>query len=314
VSKILVSEYLPDEHLDRLRARHEVFYDPDLGTDRPRLLRWVAEVEAILTRNRTRVDEELIGAGHRLRVVGRLGVGLDNIDMERCGAAGINVISAHGANAVSVAEYVIGAMFVLMRGVYGMTESMLAGEWPRQGHAFGHELTGQVLGLIGFGAIAREVATRAAGLGMVVMAHDPFLENQDPVWAGVRRVELDGLMAASDVVSLHVPLDDSTRGLIDADALAGMKPTAILVNTSRGGIVDEEALAEALRQGRLGGAALDVFATEPLGPEAAAVFAGTPNLLLTPHVAGNAREAVDRVATLIVDAVLEELGRSLSDQ
>jgi (S)-sulfolactate dehydrogenase len=249
----------------------------------------------------------LIGAGHRLRVVGRLGVGLDNIDMERCGAAGINVISAHGANAVSVAEYVIGAMFVLMRGVYGMTESMLAGEWPRQGHAFGHELTGQVLGLIGFGAIAREVATRAAGLGMVVMAHDPFLENQDPVWAGVRRVELDGLMAASDVVSLHVPLDDSTRGLIDADALAGMKPTAILVNTSRGGIVDEEALAEALRQGRLGGAALDVFATEPLGPEAAAVFAGTPNLLLTPHVAGNAREAVDRVATLIVDLVLEEL-------
>jgi (S)-sulfolactate dehydrogenase len=149
---------------------------------------------------------------------------------------------------------------------------------------------------------------------MVVMAHDPFLENQDPVWAGVRRVELDGLMAASDVVSLHVPLDDSTRGLIDADALAGMKPTAILVNTSRGGIVDEAALATALRRGALGGAALDVFATEPLGPEAAAVFAGTPNLLLTPHVAGNAREAVDRVATLIVDAVLEELGRSLSDQ
>jgi (S)-sulfolactate dehydrogenase len=240
-------------------------------------------------------------------VVGRLGVGLDNIDMERCRAAGIDVISAQGANAVSVAEYVIGAMFVLIRGVYGMTASMLAGEWPRQGHAFGRELTGQTLGLIGFGAIAREVATRAAGLGMVVVAHDPFLQEHDPAWAAVTRAELDELLATSDVVSLHVPLDEGTRGLVDSDALTQMKPTAILVNTSRGGVVNETALAEALRQGRLGGAALDVFATEPLGPEAAAVFAGTPNLLLTPHVAGNAREAVDRVATLIVDAVLARL-------
>jgi (S)-sulfolactate dehydrogenase len=307
LSRILVSEYLPDEHLDRLRARHEVSYDPDLGTDRPRLLAEVADAEALFTRNRTLVDEELIGAAGRLRVVGRLGVGLDNIDMERCRAAGIDVISAQGANAVSVAEYVIGAMFVLIRGVYGMTASMLAGEWPRQGHAFGRELTGQTLGLIGFGAIAREVATRAAGLGMVVVAHDPFLQEHDPAWAAVTRAELDELLATSDVVSLHVPLDEGTRGLVDSDALTQMKPTAILVNTSRGGVVDETALAEALRQGRLGGAALDVFATEPLGPEAAAVFAGTPNLLLTPHVAGNAREAVDRVATLIVDAVLARL-------
>jgi (S)-sulfolactate dehydrogenase len=307
VSKILVSEYLPDEHLDRLRSEHEVVYDPDLGTDRPRLLAHVAGVEAIFTRNRTQVDEELLGAADSLRVVGRLGVGLDNIDLEGCADAGISVISAHGANAVSVAEYVIGAMFVLIRGVYGMTPSMLAGEWPRQGHAFGRELTGQTLGLVGFGAIAREVASRAGGLGMEVLAHDPFLDEADLAWGAVRSVGLDALLAASDVVSLHVPLDEGSRGLIDSAALARMKPTAILINTSRGGIVDETALVEALRQGRLGGAALDVFATEPLGPEAAAVFAGTANLLLTPHVAGNAREAVDRVATLIVDAVLTEL-------
>jgi (S)-sulfolactate dehydrogenase len=307
VSKILVCEYLPDEHLERLRAGHEVVYDPDLGTDRPRLLAQVTNVEAIFTRNRTQVDAELLDAAGQLRVVGRLGVGLDNIDLEGCSAAGIDVISAHGANAVSVAEYVIGAMFVLVRGVYGMTASMLAGEWPRQGHAFGRELTGQTLGLVGFGAIAREVATRAAGLGMEVQAHDPFLDESDPAWGAVRSVDLDLLLATSDVVSLHVPLDQGTRGLIDKGALAGMKPTAILINTSRGGIVDEAELAEALRQGKLAGAALDVFAIEPLGPEAATVFAGTPNLLLTPHVAGNAREAVDRVATLIVDAVLAEL-------
>ncbi|HEU4918065.1 MAG TPA: hydroxyacid dehydrogenase [Acidimicrobiia bacterium] len=307
MSSILVSEYLPEEHLDRLRARHEVVYDPDLCTDRPRLLAEVADVDAIFTRNRTRIDKELIGVATHLRVVGRLGVGLDNIDLAGCEAAGIRVIPAHGANAVSVAEYVIGAMFVLVRGVYGMTPSMLAGEWPRQGHAFGRELMGQTLGLIGFGSIARHVASRATGLGMVIIAHDPFLPEDDPAWAPVRRVEFDDLLAISDVVSLHVPLDSGTIDLIGEKALAGMKPTAILINTSRGGTVDEPALAAALRRGALGGAALDVYATEPLGPEAASVFAGTPNLLLTPHVAGNAREAVDRVATMIVEAVLAEL-------
>jgi (S)-sulfolactate dehydrogenase len=310
MSKVLVSEYLPEEHLARLRARHTVFYDPDLGMDRPRLLEQVAGAEAILTRNRTRVDPELIAAATRLRVVGRLGVGLDNIDMPGCEAAGIRVIPAQGGNAVSVAEYVIGAMLVLVRGVFDMTPSMLAGEWPRQGHAFGREVMGQTLGLVGLGSIAREVARRASALGMTVIAHDPFLSQDDPVWGYVRRVELDDLLAGSDVVSIHVPLTEDTRGLIDGPALSRMKPSAILINTSRGGIVDEPALASSVRRGELGGAALDVFAAEPLGPEAAAVFADTPNLLLTPHVAGNAREAVDRVATMIVDAVLEELEAS----
>jgi (S)-sulfolactate dehydrogenase len=311
MSKILVSEYLPDVHLERLRSRHDVVYDPDLGTDRTRLLEQVADVEAIFTRNRTQVDVELIDAAHSLRVVGRLGVGLDNIDMERCGQAGIKVIPARGANAVSVAEYVVGAMFVLVRGVYGMTPSMLAGEWPRQGHAFGRELMGQTLGLVGFGTIAREVASRALALGMRIIAHDPFLP-EDAVMDPIRRADLHEVLVGSDVVSLHVPLDVRTRGLIDATALAMMKPTAILINTSRGGVVDENALAEALRNRTLGGAALDVFATEPLDPEAAAVFADAPNLLLSPHVAGNAREAVDRVATMIVDAVMQELDREPS--
>jgi (S)-sulfolactate dehydrogenase len=307
MSRIVVSEYLPDAHLEMLRARHEVVYDPDLGTDRARLLQQVVDAEAIFTRNRTRVDAGLIGAAPRLRVVGRLGVGLDNIDMPGCQTAGIRVIPAHGGNAVSVAEYVIGAMFFLVRGVYGMTPSMLTGEWPRQGHAFGRELMGQTLGLIGLGSIAREVATRAAALGMSVIAHDPLLPAADQAWNTVGRAGFEDLLAAADVVSIHVPLDEGTRGLIDGTALARMKPTAVLINTSRGGIVDEAALASALRDDALAGAALDVFASEPLGPEAAEVFAGTPNLLLTPHVAGNAREAVDRVATMIVEAVLEEL-------
>ncbi|HEX2403596.1 MAG TPA: hydroxyacid dehydrogenase [Acidimicrobiia bacterium] len=309
MSTILVSEYLPEEFLELLRSHHEVTYDPDLCTERNRLLDQMAGVEAIFIRNRTRIDGELIAAGGDLRVVGRLGVGLDNIDMGGCQQAGVRVISAVGANAVSVAEYVIGAMLVLIRGVYGMSPSMVAGEWPRQGHAFGFELMGKTIGLVGFGSIAREVATRAAALGMEVTAHDPFLPGDDPAWGTVRNVDLVTLLATADVISLHVPLTDETRNLIDAEALGRIRPTAVLINTSRGGIVDETALAGALFQRRLAGAALDVFAAEPLGPEPAAVFAGIPNLLLTPHVAGNTHESVDRVARLIVEKVLAELSR-----
>jgi len=307
VSKILVTEYLPDEYLELLQTLHDVEYDPDLCTDRGRLLDRMSGVEALFTRNRTRVDDELLASGHDLRVVGRLGVGLDNIDMNRCEQAGVLVISALGENAVSVAEYAIGAMLVLIRGVYGMTSSMVAGEWPRQGHAFGHELMGKTLGLVGYGSIARQVATRAAGLGMEVIAHDPFVPADDAAWTLVRNVDLESLLGTSDVISVHVPLSDDTRNLIDEPALARMKPTAILINTSRGGIVDETALADALLDGKLGGAALDVFASEPLGPEPAAVFATVPNLLLTPHVAGNTRESVDRVARTIVEQVMTVL-------
>jgi (S)-sulfolactate dehydrogenase len=307
MSKILVSEYLPDEYLELLRTVHDVEYDPDLCTDRGRLLARMSGVEALFTRNRTRVDDELLASGHDLRVIGRLGVGLDNIDMNGCERAGVQVISALGENAVSVAEYAIGAMLVLVRGVYGMTSSMVAGKWPRQGHAFGHELMGKTLGLVGYGSIARQVATRAAGLGMEIVAHDPFVPADDAAWALVRSVDLEGLLATSDVISVHVPLSDDTRNLIDGPALGRMKPTAILINTSRGGIVDETALADALLDGKLGGAALDVFASEPLGPEPAAVFATVPNLLLTPHVAGNTRESVDRVARTIAEQVMTVL-------
>lgn len=307
MTKVVVSEYLPDVYLDLLRSRYDVVYDPDLHGDRPRLLAELADAEAVFIRNRTRIDDELVGAAPQMRVVGRLGVGLDNIDLEVCDRARVTVIPAVGANAVSVAEYVIGAMLVLMRGVYGMTPSMIAGEWPRQGHAFGRELSGKTLGLVGMGSIAREVATRAAGFGMMIVAHDPFLADDDPAWRTVGTRDLPTLLTESDVISIHVPLNDQTRNLIDSATLERMKPTAILINTSRGGTVDEAALASALRRGGIGGAALDVFESEPLGPEPAATFAGLPNLILTPHVAGNTHESVDRVARMIVEAVIDAL-------
>jgi (S)-sulfolactate dehydrogenase len=307
MTRVVVSEYLPDVHLSRLRTACVVVYDPDLYADRSRLLEHVADAEAILIRNRTQVDSDLVAAAGRLRVVGRLGVGLDNIDMEACSAAGVTVIPATGGNAVAVAEYVMGAMLVLVRGVFAMTQTMVAGEWPRQGHAFGREMMGKTLGLIGFGSIARQVAARAKSFEMRVVAYDPHLPDEDPGWLGVDRTALDRLLTESDVVSIHTPLTEQTRNLIDSSALEKMKASAILINTSRGGTVDEPALAAALRKGLIGGAALDVFASEPLGPEPAVTFAGLENLILTPHLAGNTHEAVDRVARMIVQSVLDEL-------
>ncbi len=308
MAKLVVSEFLQDPYVELLRAQHDVVFDPDLYGDRSRLFDEVREAVALFIRNRTRVDEELLAAAPGLRVVGRLGVGLDNIDMEACARAGIRVIPAVGANAVAVAEYVIGAMLTLTRPVFDMTASMVAGEWPRQGYAFGHELMGLTLGLIGFGSISREVATRATALGMTIVACDPFIPESDPIWGTVAPVPFDEVLARSDVISVHTPLTESTRNLIGEDALAMMKPGSVLINTSRGGTVDEAAVADALRRGAIAGAALDVFESEPLGPEPAATFAGVPNLLLTPHLAGNTHEAVDRVARMVVSEVLAALG------
>jgi (S)-sulfolactate dehydrogenase len=304
LAKLVVSEFLQDSYVELLRSRHDVVFDPDLYGDRSRLLEEVGDAVAIFTRNRTQVDEELMAAAPGLRVVGRLGVGLDNIDMEACARLGIRVIPAVGANAVAVAEYVMGTMLILTRPVFDMTVSMVAGEWPRQGHAFGHELMGMTLGLIGLGSISREVAARAGAFGMTIVAFDPLLPESDPIWGKVGRHSLEDVLTRSDVISVHTPLMESTRNLIGKDALAMMKPSAVLINTSRGGTVDEKAVADALRSGALAGAALDVFDTEPLGPEPAATFAGLPNLLLTPHLAGNTHEAVDRVAQMVVSEVL----------
>ncbi len=304
--RVVVAEFLPDRHLTALAERLTVVYDPDLHADRENLLEQVRDARAVLIRNRTRIDGEFLKAALRLEVVGRLGVGLDNIDLAAATAAGVRVIPAYGANAVSVAEYVMGAILVLTRGVFSMTASMVEGHWPRQGHAFGRELMGKNLGLVGFGSIAREVAGRASAFDMRILAFDPYVAGEKG-WMDAEPVDLPTLLRESDIVSIHTPLTDETRNLIDAGALEVMKPGAILINTSRGGVVDEVALARALRTGSLGGAALDVFATEPLGPDPAAVFAGLENLILTPHLAGNTAESVDRVAHMIVEAVLGEL-------
>ena len=291
----------------QLRAAHQVHYDPKLVDDAPRLLAEAATADALIVRNRTQVRGELLAALGRCKVIGRLGVGLDNIDVSACEARGIQVIPATGANALSVAEYVITSALVLLRGAYQSTAGVAAGQWPRNALSNGREAAGKTLGLLGFGSIGQLTARLAQGLSMKVVAYDALLRADDPVWAqtSVHCATLDELIAHSDVVSLHVPLVDTTRGLLNAARIGAMKRGAVLINTARGGIIDELALAAALKSGQLGGAAIDVFGNEPL--PASAHFEGCPNLLLTPHIAGVSAESNERVSFLIADKVLEAL-------
>ena len=307
MARIVITEFMDERAVAQLRAAHDVLYDPKLVDDAPRLLAEAAQADAIVVRNRTQVRGELLAALARCKVVGRLGVGLDNIDVPGCEARGMQVMPATGANALSVAEYVITSALMLLRGAYLSTAAVAAGQWPRNGLSNGREIAGKTLGLVGFGSIGQLTAKLAQGLGMQVIAFDAMMAEGHAVYtqAGVRFAGLDELIGTADVVSLHVPLVDGTRGLFDAARLASMKRGAVLINTARGGIVDEPALAEALKSGHLGGAAIDVFDTEPL--PAAAHFSGCPNLLLTPHIAGVSAESNERVSFLITDKLLEAL-------
>ena len=304
---IVITEFMDTAAVAQLQAAHSVLYDPTLVDDAPRLLLEAAKAHALIVRNRTQVRAGLLAALTRCKVIGRLGVGLDNIDVPACERRGLQVIPATGANALSVAEYVVTTALVLLRGAYLSSSAVAGGQWPRMALSNGREINDKTLGLIGFGNIGRLTARLARGLGMQVLAVDPQLALQHPAYGeqGARRCTLDELVAQADVISLHVPLVDATRNLFDATRIQTMKRGAVLINTARGGIVDEAALAAALKSGHLGGAAIDVFGSEPL--PLAEHFQNCPNLLLTPHIAGVSAEANERVSSMIADMVLDAL-------
>lgn len=306
MATIVVAEFMDEAALAALSARAATLYHPAL-VDRPDDLHAaLADARALIVRNRTRVNAALLDAAPRLEHVGRLGVGLDNIDLDACRSRGIGVHPATGANDDSVAEYVVTAALLLLRPAFLGSAAVAAGAWPRD-RAIGREIAGRTAGLVGFGRTARKTAARLAALGMTILAHDPMLDAATIDTAGARARPLEDLLAEADLVSLHVPLTDATRHLIDAAALARMKPDAVLVNAARGGVLDEPALCDALRGGRLAGAALDVFATEPLDAAQGRLFEDVPSLILTPHIAGVTRESNVRVSAMIAETILRAL-------
>jgi D-3-phosphoglycerate dehydrogenase len=241
-----------------------------------------------------------------LRVIARYGVGVDNVDLEAAGARGIVVTRAPGANALAVAELTIGLAFAVARGIPLLDAGVRAGQWPRRE---GRELTGGVFGVVGFGAIGRLVAERARGIGKDVVAYDPMLPDEAFAAAGVERCDLDDLCRRSDVVSLHVPLTPETRHLLDARRLALLPERAIVINTARGGLIDEAAARAALDEGRLFGVAIDAYETEP---PSSSPLVGHPNVVSTPHSGAHTAEAVARVAGQAIEDLLLVLGGGVS--
>jgi len=299
--RVLVAEPLAREGVDLLRAHHDV--DERTGLSRDELCGAVGDYEALVVRSQVKVDAELIGAGRRLVVIGRAGVGVDNVDLEAATHAGITVVNAPTGNTIAAAEHTLALMFAVARKIAAADASVRRGEWKRSQFT-GHELRGRTLGIVGLGKIGQAIAHRARGLEMAVLGVDPFVTAEQAALHGVELVEMDALLERADVVTVHVPVTRATRGLIGRAALARMKPGALLLNVARGGVIDEAAVAQALRDGKLGGAGIDVFEQEP--PTGSPLL-DAPNTVLTPHLGASTEEAQVLVAEEVADQVLDVL-------
>jgi D-3-phosphoglycerate dehydrogenase / 2-oxoglutarate reductase len=300
--RVLVAEPLSEAGLEILRAACDV--DEASGADRAELLERIVSSEGLVVRSATKVDAELLAAGPRLRVVGRAGVGVDNVDVPEATRRGIVVCNAPQSNSVSAAEHTVALMLALARHVPQADAALRDGRWERSRFS-GVELADKTLGLLGFGRIGQLVAGRARGLGMRVIAYDPYVGDERFRDLGVTRVERpEDVYEGADFISLHLPLTPETRHAVDARALASFRPGARLVNAARGDLVDTDALVEALRDGRLAGAAIDVFEQEPL---TSSPLFELSNAIVTPHLAASTAEAQDRAGLVIAEQVVAAL-------
>jgi len=312
MADIVISEFMDEGTAQELMKDYDVLWDRKLWSKRNALLDEVASARAIIVRNDTIVNEELLDAAPHLKVVARMGVGLDTIDVDACKARGIEVCPSIGANAVSVAEYVIATAMILLRGSsYYATGDVAGGTWDRPKFAGSREIAGRTMGIIGYGSIGQTTGAKARALGMEVIAHDAVMPDDAPAWKTARRVSLDTLIAQADVISLHCPKLPQTINLIDRAAFERMKPDAVLINSARGGIVNEAACAEALRRGMIAGAALDTLDIEPISEEAQALFKDVPNLILSPHIAGVTQDSNRRIAEVAAQNVRRVLGAAI---
>ncbi|QDA32569.1 hydroxyacid dehydrogenase [Thermococcus indicus] len=301
--KVLVAAPLHEKAIDVLKnAGFEIVYEE--YPDETRLLELVGDVEAIIVRSKPKVTRKVIEAAPKLKVIGRAGVGLDNIDLEAAKERGIKVVNSPGASSRSVAELAVALMFNVARKIAFADRKMREGTWAKK-QAMGIELEGKTLGVVGFGRIGYSIAKIAKALGMNVLLYDPYPNEERAKEVGGKFVDLETLLRESDVVTLHVPLIDATYHLINEERLKLMKPTAILINAARGAVVDTNALVKALQEGWIAGAGLDVFEEEPLPADHP--LTKLDNVVLTPHIGASTVEAQMRAGVQVAEQIVEVL-------
>ena len=303
--RILVAEPVASEGVELLRAHHEV--DERHGLGPAELIAIIGEYDGLVVRSQVQADAALIAAGTRLVVIGRAGVGVDNVDLEAATQAGITVVNAPTGNTIAAAEHTLALMYAVARRFAPADASVRRGEWKRAQFT-GLELRGRTLGIVGLGKIGLAVALRARAMEMTVIGVDPFVSAEQAANHGVELLDFDALLDRADVITVHVPLTRTTKGLIGRDTIARMKPGTIVLNVARGGILDEAAVADALRHGHLGGAGVDVFETEPM---VGSPLLDAPNTVLTPHLGASTAEAQVLVSEEVAAQILDVLdGRS----
>ncbi|WP_205524046.1 phosphoglycerate dehydrogenase [Oceanomicrobium pacificus] len=303
--KVLISDKLSDAAVQIFKDNGvEVDFQPDLGKDPEKLAAIIGDYDGLAIRSATKVTADLIAKADNLKVVGRAGIGVDNVDIPAASAKGIVVMNTPFGNSITTAEHAIAMLFSVARQIPAADASTQAGKWEKS-RFMGVEITGKTLGLIGAGNIGSVVASRALGLKMKVVAYDPFLSADRAKEMGVEKVDdLDELLGRADFITLHLPKTDKTANLLSAERIAKIKPGARLVNCARGGLVDEAAVAEALKEGRLAGAAFDVFAEEPAKENP---LFGLPNVICTPHLGASTTEAQENVALQVAEQMSDYL-------
>lgn len=302
--KVLISDALSETAVAIFRDRGlDVTFAPDLGKDKERLAQMIGEYEGLAIRSATKVTEKILKAATRLKVIGRAGIGVDNVDTKAATAQGVIVMNTPFGNSITTAEHAITMMMSLARQIPEANASTKAGKWEKN-RFLGVEMCGKTLGVIGCGNIGTIVADRALGLKMRVVAYDPFLTPERAIEIGVEKVELDALLRKADFITLHTPLTDKTRYILSAEAIAACKPGVRIVNCARGGLIDEAALADAITSGHVAGAALDVFEVEPA--KQSPLFA-LENVICTPHLGAATMEAQENVALQVAEQMSDYL-------
>ncbi|HXF89966.1 MAG TPA: phosphoglycerate dehydrogenase [Xanthobacteraceae bacterium] len=306
VPRVLISDALSPAAVQIFKDRGvEVEFQPNLGKDKEKLAEMIGDFDGLAIRSATKVSGKILDRARRLKVIGRAGIGVDNVDIAAATARGIIVMNTPFGNSITTAEHAISLMLALARQIPQADASTKAGKWEKN-KFMGVEIFGKTLGVIGCGNIGSIVADRAIGLKMKVIAYDPYLSAERAVQLGVEKVEFEDLLRRADFITLHTPLTEKTRNIIDAKALAAMKKGVRIVNCARGGLIDEAALAEALKSGQVAGAALDVFLEEPATSNP---LFGLPNVVCTPHLGASTTEAQENVALQIAEQMSDYLLR-----